>query len=89
MWFQLISRETKTNCSVEIYLLPSRILNKREGRLETRPKATTLPKFRARYGRSLPRNLNGVISKEPPVKDINYNKKDDFVLPKIHHPFHL
>lgn len=83
-----IDRENSKN--VEIYLLPSRILNKREGRLETRPKATTLPKFRARYGRSLPRNLNGVISKEPPVKDVNYNnKRDDFVLPKIHHPFHL
>ncbi|EJW84111.1 hypothetical protein WUBG_04979 [Wuchereria bancrofti] len=81
------------NCrNVEIYLLPSRIHRKRTSRPQTRLKPTeSMMKLQPRYGRSLPRTLNGMIPKETSVNffTVNHNtrKKDDLVLPRIQQPF--
>uniref|UniRef100_A0A0R3RHS7 PAP-associated domain-containing protein n=1 Tax=Elaeophora elaphi TaxID=1147741 RepID=A0A0R3RHS7_9BILA len=81
------------NCrNVEIYLLPSRIHTKRTSRLQTRLKPTESMKLQPRCGRSLPRALNGMTSKEASVNffvNQNIRKKDDLVLPRIQQPFRL
>lgn len=63
---------------------------KRTSRSQTRLKPTDWMKLQGRYGRSLPRMLNGMIPKETSVNFfVNHStrKKDELVLPRIQQPF--
>uniref|UniRef100_A0A915PCZ8 Tubulin polyglutamylase TTLL11 n=1 Tax=Setaria digitata TaxID=48799 RepID=A0A915PCZ8_9BILA len=56
------------NCpNVEIYLLPSRIHMKRSSRADIRLKPMESLKHQPRYGRSLPRMLDGIVPKEASI----------------------
>ncbi|CAG9539245.1 unnamed protein product [Cercopithifilaria johnstoni] len=79
------------NCqNVEIYLLPSRIHTKRTSRPQSNLKPTESTKLQQRYGRSLPRTLNGMVSEETSVNffvNQNTRKKNEIVLPRIQQSF--
>ncbi|VDM98056.1 unnamed protein product, partial [Thelazia callipaeda] len=83
----------KKSRNAEIYLLPSRIHEKRSNRKETSPKASESLKVQPRHARSLPRTLKSTVSRTSPtdyrVSYHDHNKKNDFVLPRIQQPFRL
>uniref|UniRef100_A0A0M3IJK1 Uncharacterized protein n=1 Tax=Ascaris lumbricoides TaxID=6252 RepID=A0A0M3IJK1_ASCLU len=78
--------------SVEIYLLPTRLKEKRTSRTQIRSKSDGNRKGRSRYGRSLPRTINintpTALSEEMSTEKIANNKHNSrLVLPKIKPPF--
>uniref|UniRef100_F1KX28 Tubulin polyglutamylase TTLL11 n=1 Tax=Ascaris suum TaxID=6253 RepID=F1KX28_ASCSU len=78
--------------SVEIYLLPTRLKEKRTSRTQIRSKSDGNRKGRSRYGRSLPRTINintpTALSEEMSTGKIANNKHNSrLVLPKIKPPF--
>uniref|UniRef100_A0A915BNM0 Tubulin polyglutamylase TTLL11 n=1 Tax=Parascaris univalens TaxID=6257 RepID=A0A915BNM0_PARUN len=78
--------------SVEIYLLPTRLREKRNSRIQIRSKSDGTRKGRLRYGRSLPRTINintpTALSEETSAEKMAKNKHSNrLVLPKIKPPF--